>query len=65
VVTFDGVPELEPGTWTPIGSNSFQAILWDDGHIDIAWLAVSCLDAVVGVGDGGGGASSTAESNFN
>jgi hypothetical protein len=65
VVTFDGVPELEPGTWTPTGSNSFQAVLWDDGHIEVAWTDVSCLDAVVGVGDGGGGASSTAESNFN
>jgi hypothetical protein len=51
-VTFDSVPEIDPTTYAPVGSNSMQAVLWDDGHIDIAWPSMSCADGLVGVSDG-------------
>ncbi len=51
-VSFDSVPEVDPVTYEAVGSNSFQAVLWNDGHIDLAWIDVSCTDGLVGVGDG-------------
>ncbi len=63
-VSFDSVPEVDPATYEAVGSNSFQAVLWNDGHIDLAWLDVSCTDGLVGVGDGSGIVAIPAETDL-
>jgi hypothetical protein len=63
-VAFDSVPETDPTTFEPVGANSFQAVLWDDGHVDIAWLEVTCEDGLSGVSDGSAIRSTTPEKNF-
>jgi hypothetical protein len=60
VVTFDSVPQY--GDTAP---NSFQLVLWDDGHINMAWLGVAAPDGAIGVTDGGGGVTLSGESDFN
>jgi hypothetical protein len=63
-VAFDSVPEVDPATFEAVGSNSFQAVLWNDGHIDLAWLDVTCADGLVGVGDGSAIVSIPPETDF-
>jgi hypothetical protein len=60
VVTWDAVPE-----YGDTNSTSFQAVLWDDGHINLVWLTVACVDGLVGVANGPGGVSPFPEVNFN
>jgi len=51
-VNFDGVPEF-PAT----GSNNFSVTMYDDGSVDIQYGAVSALDGLVGLTEGGGAAN--------
>lgn len=50
-VIFDGVPEF-----ISTGSNSFAVTLYPDGTIDVAYGAISALDGIAGVTEGGGAA---------
>ena len=50
-VTFDGVPEF-----SSTGANTFTVTLHADGAIDIDYGAVSALDGLAGITEGGGAA---------
>jgi len=51
-VSYVGVPEF-----TTTGSNTFSVTLHSDGTVDVDYGAVSALDAIVGVTQGGGAAN--------
>ncbi len=65
VVTFSAVPELASGTWTPVGANTMQVVLFEDGHFIMAYDGMTCLDGLVGISNGGGAADLPPETNFN